>query len=478
VQSTQPTLRPHGQHIGTLLEPVAQEQTVQLQIMLEVLPSTMFIKWRLMQIQETFGLGTTTTGMAAGIRPRGQAPLIAALQMRRGIGFFVRLTLAQQLECLYQIGVNAHSPTPHPLAFKALCTQNLTEPTIVDGGEYFNTVLWTGDGSSPISIPGVGFQPDWVWGKKTTGASYLSHQLYDAVRGVGSGKDLVSDTTQAEGPNSPAFGSVSSLNVDGFTLTAGSSNNDQLNGSGSTYVAWNWKANGAGVTNTDGLITSTVSANPDAGFSIVTYTGTGVAATIGHGLGAKPSFFIIKKRTNSGTEYGWYCYSSVLGATNHLVLNTTAGSSSSSFLFNDIEPSSSAPYVFTVGTSPATNEISINYVAYCFAAIPGYSAFGSYTGNNAPDGTFVYTGFRPAFLLIKNTSSGTDWCIYDNKRLGYNVDNNLQRNVAAVQQTDDDIDLLSNGFKFRRASANFNGSSSTHIFMAFAENPFKYSLAR
>jgi hypothetical protein len=365
-----------------------------------------------------------------------------------------------------------------PSGFKALCTQNLTEPTIVDGGEYFNTVLWTGDGSSPISIPGVGFQPDWVWGKKTTGASYLSHQLYDAVRGVGSGKDLVSDTTQAEGPNSPAFGSVSSLNVDGFTLTAGSSNNDQLNGSGSTYVAWNWKANGAGVTNTDGLITSTVSANPDAGFSIVTYTGTGVAATIGHGLGAKPSFFIIKKRTNSGTEYGWYCYSSVLGATNHLVLNTTAGSSSSSFLFNDIEPSSSAPYVFTVGTSPATNEISINYVAYCFAAIPGYSAFGSYTGNNAPDGTFVYTGFRPAFLLIKNTSSGTDWCIYDNKRLGYNVDNNLQRNVAAVQQTDDDIDLLSNGFKFRRASANFNGSSSTHIFMAFAENPFKYSLAR
>jgi hypothetical protein len=359
-----------------------------------------------------------------------------------------------------------------PSGFKSLCTQNLPEPTIVDGGEYFNTVLWPGDGSSPRSIPGVGFQPDWVWGKKTTGASYLSHQLYDAVRGVGSGKDLVSDTTQAEGPNSPAFGSVSSLNVDGFTLTAGSSNNDQLNGSGSTYVAWNWKANGAGVTNTDGSITSTVSANPDAGFSIVTYTGNATAgATVGHGLGVAPAMIIVKDR--DGT-YDWYVYHDALAVTNVLRLSDTSAAYADT-QFNQQDPTSS---IFYLGNNVASNTSGHRYVAYCFAAIPGYSAMGSYTGTGSTDGSFIYTGFRVAYLLIKSTASGTDWCIYDNKRLGYNVDNNLQRNVAAVQQTDDDIDLLSNGFKFRRASPNFNGSSSTHIYMAFAENPFKYSLAR
>jgi hypothetical protein len=359
-----------------------------------------------------------------------------------------------------------------PTGFKALCTQNLPEPTIVDGGEYFNTVLYTGNGSTQ-SITGVGFQPDFVWVKARSIA--YANRLYDAVRGFT--KELYSNLTDAENTE---INTITAVSSDGFSL------GDALgvNGNTQTFVAWNWKANGAGVSNTDGTITSTVSANTTSGISICTYTGTGVAATIGHGLGAKPSFFIIKKRTNSGTEYGWYCYSSVLDATNHLVLNTTAGSSSSSFLFDDTEPSSSAPYVFTVGTSPATNEISIDYVAYCFAAIPGYSAFGSYTGNNAADGTFVYLGFRPSFLMIKSTSASTEWVMVDNTRpsttpgvRNFNlVDTSLYANRAyseATIGTVDDIDLLSNGFKLRN-NTGFVNASQTYIYMAFAESPFKY----
>jgi hypothetical protein len=327
-------------------------------------------------------------------------------------------------------------------------------------------VLYTGNGSTQ-SITGVGFQPDMVWVKDRSAAQW--HNITDVVRGVG--KEIFTNATNAEETN----GGISSFNADGFSLIAW----DGANANGDSFVAWNWKANGAGVSNTDGTITSTVSANTTSGISICTYTGTGSAATVGHGLGAKPSFFIIKKRTNSGTEYGWYCYSSVLGATNHLVLNTTAGSSSSSFLFNDTEPSSSAPYVFTVGTSPATNEISINYVAYCFADIPGYSAFGSYTGNGSADGPFVYTGFRPAFILYKSTSS-SQWGIFDDARNTYNAANLLlQANTSNVESNNTaTYDFLSNGFKVRLATFEPNKSGETYIYMAFAENPFKYSLAR
>jgi hypothetical protein len=316
----------------------------------------------------------------------------------------------------------------------------------------------------------VGFQPDMVWVKDRSAAQW--HNITDVVRGVG--KEIFTNATNAEETN----GGISSFNADGFSLIAW----DGANANGDSFVAWNWKANGSGVSNTDGTITSTVSANTTSGISICTYTGTGSAATIGHGLGAKPSFFIIKKRTNSGTEYGWYCYSSVLGATNHLVLNTTAGSSSSSFLFNDTEPSSSAPYVFTVGTSPATNEISINYVAYCFAAIPSFSAMGSYLGNGSADGPFVYTGFRPAFVLVKNSSAAWNWIIWDSERNTYNqADNVLQPNSSNAEYISSSfmsIDILSNGFKLRTSDSQENGSGNTLIYAAFAENPFKYALAR
>jgi hypothetical protein len=358
-----------------------------------------------------------------------------------------------------------------PSGFKALCTQNLPEPTIVDGGEYFNTVLYTGNGSVGRSVTGVGFQPDFTWIKGRSDADY--NYLVDIIRTYPN--RLFSNLSDAASTES---NTVTSSDSDGFTVGSDAG----VNRNTSTYVAWNWKANGAGVSNTDGTITSTVSANTDSGFSIVTYTGTGVAATIGHGLGTKPSFFIIKKRTNSGTEYGWYCYSSVLGATNHLVLNTTAGSSSSSFLFDDTEPSSSAPYVFTVGTSPATNEISIDYVAYCFAAIPAYSAMGSFLGNGSADGPFVYTGFKPAFVLVKNSSAAWNWIIWDSERNTYNqADNVLQPNNSDAEYISSSfmsIDILSNGFKLRTSDSQENGSGNTLIYAAFAENPFKYALAR
>jgi hypothetical protein len=373
-----------------------------------------------------------------------------------------------------------------PSGFKALCTQNLpeSEATIVDGGEYFNTVTYSGTGSNQAIT--VGFQPDFIWTKSRSNATNgYDHGLWDVIRGFAGDKALCTNGTEAEGftaagSTTSQFGNPTSITSTNYTVTAGSSNSKLVNETSNGYVAWNWKANGSGVSNTDGTITSTVSANTDAGFSIVTYTGTGSAGTVGHGLGAVPAMIITKNRSGSTDWTVWHqSNSGFASSTGYIYLNKTDAAGTTQVFYNGLAMTSSS-YGIDVnsGGSAYINQSGQTYVAYCFAAIPGYSAFGSYTGNNATDGTFVFTGFRPAFLLIKSTSSGTDWCIYDNKRLGYNVDNNLQRNVLAVEQTDDDIDLLSNGFKFRRASPNFNGSSSTHIYMAFAENPFKYSLAR
>ena len=340
-----------------------------------------------------------------------------------------------------------------PSGFKALCTTNLPEPTIADGGEYFNIKEWVGTGSGQ-SVTGMGFQPDWLWFKQTNGTS--DHALMDAVRGATKG--LKSNTTGSE-VTSSAGQDLVSFDADGFT-TGTPTNFGSLGSSGFTIVTWGWKANGSGVSNTDGTITSTVSANTDSGFSIVRYVGDGVGSgTVGHGLGVTPNYVILKNRNATSDWYFFY------GTNTFVKLNTTAAGASSTFNKN------SSTFQSWVGN---TN----TWIAYCFAPVAGYSAMSSYVGNNSSDGPFVFTGFRPAYILIKSTASGTDWCIYDAKRLGYNVDNNLQRNAAAAQQTDNDIDFLSNGFKFRRASPNFNGSGTTHIYMAFAENPFKLALAR
>jgi hypothetical protein len=357
-----------------------------------------------------------------------------------------------------------------PSGFKALNTQNLPTPTIgattaTQAGKFFNPVLYTGNGSAR-SISGVGFQPDLVWIKSRSGA--FNHGLNDAVRGAG--KFLYSDLTAAEGNFPTDFASFDS---DGFSL--GSATGNITNGSGQTYVAWNWKANGSGVTNTAGSITSTVSANTTSGFSVVTYTGTGANATVGHGLGAAPRFIIIKGR--SGTT-GWPVYSESVGNTRFGYLNTNDFFDVNSTAWNNTSPTSS---VFTIGTGILMNTSAATYVAYCFSEVSGYSRFGSYTGNGSTDGPFVFCGFRPAYLLVKCSSTGsTDWTVYDATRSPYNVVGDvLVPNLSSAEFTGiTGPDIVSNGFKLRDANSSRNSSGQTYIFAAFASAPQKFALAR
>jgi len=350
-----------------------------------------------------------------------------------------------------------------PSGFKALCTTNLPEPTIAEGGEYFNTVLYTGNGSTQ-SITGVGFQPDLVWGKSRSNA--YSNRVFDSVRGATLG--LNTNGTNAEFTES----GVTSFDSDGFSLGSGTN----TNGSGATFVAWNWKANGAGVSNTAGTISSTVSANTTAGFSIVTYTGNGTAgATVGHGLGVAPKMIFGKNRT-SGTP-GWPVYHASVGNTGALILNSTSATDTSSAYWNNTSPTSS---VFSIGTGTSVNTSTQNYVFYCFAEVPGYSAFGSYTGNGSTDGPFVFTGFRPKFVLVKRSSAAGSWGILDSTRSPENaVNETLYPNLSNAESTaTDECDFLSNGFKLRSTGSISNDSGATHIYAAFAESPFSLALAR
>jgi len=354
-----------------------------------------------------------------------------------------------------------------PSGFKALVTTNLPDPTIVQGDDYFNTVLYTGNGNaSSHAITGVGFQPDFVWIKARSQA--YEHNLLDAVRGPT--KLLFSSLTNAEATTV----NFNSFDSDGFNVDAegGSSG---FNQNGTTYVAWNWKANGAGSTNTAGSITSTVSVNQTSGFSIVTYTGTGSAATVGHGLGVAPRMILVKVRT--GGTVGWVVYHASTGASQFLVLNNTDAASGSFQQWNSTAPTST---VFSLsGGGANSNASGLTYVAYCFAQIPGYSAFGSITGNGSADGPFAYLGFRPAFVMLKRTDSTGNWTILDLKREGYNVDNDpLFPNLSNAEGTTDLADLLSNGFKLRSTDASVNASGGTYVFAAFSSNPFKFALAR
>ena len=357
-----------------------------------------------------------------------------------------------------------------PTGFNRLNTFNLPTPTIgatasTTANKYMNVVTYTGTGSS-LSVTGVGFQPDWTWIKERNASA--DHGLYDAVRGVQ--KQLESNNTDAETTETTgltAFGS------DGFTVGALA----QLNTSADTYVAWNWKANGAGSSNTAGTITSTVSANTSAGFSIVTYTGTGSNATVGHGLGVAPSWVIVKNRTTAGTS--WNVYHISTGNTGAMFLESTAAFSADSTRWNNTTPTST---VFSIGSGAGVNQNTNNLVAYCFAQIAGYSAFGSYTGNGSSDGTFVFTGFRPRFIMWKNSNATSQWRMHDTSRSPYNASvNSLRANGANAEDTSgagDTIDFLSNGFKVRAAGTDINDSGNVYIYMAFAENPFKYANAR
>ena len=326
--------------------------------------------------------------------------------------------------------------------------------TISKPGLHFNTVLYTGNGGTQ-SITGVGFQPDWTWIKERNTA--VSHQVFDVIRGAT--KRLYPDDTSAENTNAD---SLTAFDSDGFSLgSAGSTN-----GNSDTYASWNWKANGTGSANTDGSINSTVSANTTAGFSIVSYNGTGANATVGHGLGVTPEMFIIKDRTY-GTANDWFIYNKNIGATKYLRLNDIGGQASSSTLYQDTDPTSS---VFSIGTNGNINTNGNNYIAYCFAEKKGYSKFGSYTGNGNADGAFVYTGFKPAVVIFKTYTTNGGWQIYDNKRNNGNPTAKflVPSSNAAEASGSNDIDFLSNGFKTR--TTNNPGTTDSFIYMAFGQS--------
>jgi hypothetical protein len=422
----------------------------------------------------TTGLATCTTNDVIGVAIDAGAGTIQWFKNNTSLYTATGLTYSNYIPLIYgdagtgrtfsgstNFGQRPFAYTP-PSGFLSLCTTNLPASTVLKGSEYMNAVLYTGTGSS-LGVTGVGFQPDWVWIKGRSGAT--DHGLYDVLRGVQNQLESNSsgaETVEATGLT--AFGS------DGFTVGALA----QLNTSSATYVAWNWRANGAGVSNTAGTITATVSANTTAGFSIVTYTGTGVNATVGHGLGVAPSMIIIKNRT-APSGFNWNVYHASIGNTQRLFLDSTSDQASG--VWNNTSPTST---VFTIAGSAVYNN-GDPYVAYCFAPISGFSAFGSYTGNGSADGPFVYLGFRPRYILIKRTDVADAWAIKDTARDPYNVDDSvLKAETSDAESTSTfwHIDELSNGFKLRNLGSTFNNSGGNYIYAAFAENPFKNALAR
>ena len=374
-----------------------------------------------------------------------------------------------------------------PSGFKALCTQNFTTPTIgatstTQANKYMDVTLYTGNQTVRSITNSGSMQPDFVWDKLRSGAN--SHRLFDAVRGVE--KALYSNLTNIEATET---GTITAFNSNGFSLGT----NTETNTTGSTYVAWQWNAGGSNQTISVGQyatspanvpsIASTVRANTTSGFSIVTASALGTSpVTVGHGLGVTPSLIIGKVRDVASTN--WYVYSASFAASDYLVLNSNAAKATSSNIW-DIAPTST---VFTVGNPQngwaGGNSGTKTYVFYCFAPVAGYSAFGTYTGNNSTDGPFIYLGFRPKFWMVKRTDSTGDWYIYDSTRSSYNAGTET---LAPSQNFGESsfgslnyFDLLSNGMKIRQNSTNgyANVLNATYIYAAFAESPFKYSLAR
>ena len=344
-------------------------------------------------------------------------------------------------------------------------TNGLDKPS-----DYFNTILWTGDGTASQPQTGVGFQPDWVWIKtrSTTGG----HNIFDSVRGAT--KILGSDNTNAESTNTD---SLTSFDSDGFTL-AGSGGTSF---SGRTYAGWSWLAGGTASSNTDGSITSNVSASTTSGFSIVSYTGTGANATVGHGLNSAPEMIIVKNRIDAGLNWVTGCeyYS---GWDYVIELNLTDAESNAGgapTVFTTTPPTSS---VYSVGTAANSNGSGDGIIAYCFHSVKGYSKIGKYTGNGSTDGTFIFTGMKPAFFMAKRTDTASQWILYDNKRQNnYNPQNErIYPNLSDTPGTGREIDFVSNGIKLRdnaTDSSASNVSGATYIYMCFAENPFTTSTA-
>ena len=369
-----------------------------------------------------------------------------------------------------------------PTGFNALNTQNLPAASIVNGASYMAATTYTGTGSSlsvSNSVNSVSFQPDFIWFKSRSSSAY--HALFDVVRGRANG--LASNATDAEATSVNAGDNLVSFDANGFTVgsVATAPFWNSANGSGLSLVAWQWKAGGTAVTNTAGSITSQVSANTTAGFSVVTYTGNGSSsATVGHGLGVIPAMVVTKGRSGS-TE--WMVKHQSLPTGQNLILNQTIDAPASLGFSQGViaNLTSASNFGFTSGSSGVnnSNQSGVTYVAYCFAAIPGYSAFGSYTGNGSSDGPFVFLGFRPRFVLVKGTAVSS-WYIWDSSRGAYNVINEtLYPNLSNAEGGSGGIiDFLSNGFKIRTTGSDLNTNGNTMIYAAFAENPLKFSLAR
>ena len=339
-------------------------------------------------------------------------------------------------------------------------------PTIKKPNSHFDAVLWTGNGPTSQSITGLNFQPDLVWVKNRS--STRKHNAYDSVRGTS--KRLVPDDVAVE----DTVAGVTAFNSNGFTV----GDEGDVNASTLTFVGWTWKAGGASTVNTSGTISSNVSVNTTAGFSIITYTGNGSNnATIGHGLGATPAMIFIKRR-DSGSTASWPVWHKTYTLnTQYLLLDTNIALTTYSTYWGTHSSS-----VISLGT--AVGEDNTNggtYVAYCWSEVEGYSKFGSYTGNGSTDGAFVYTGFKPKFVMIKRTNTTGSWVVFDGARNTYNVTNNtLYPDLVNAEESGVMlIDFVSNGFKLRSSAVNeINASGSTYIYAAFAENPFKYSNAR
>jgi hypothetical protein len=352
-----------------------------------------------------------------------------------------------------------------PTDFLALCTSNLPEPAVVPS-EHFNTVLYTGNDSDNHTITGVGFQPDFLW-IKNRGTTDI-HEIVDSVRGQFSGGNglgrLRSNDTTAE-----IDSTIEGFTSDGFTLDG---DNTGYNGNSANYVAWNWKANGSGSSNTAGDINSTVSVNTDAGFSIVSYTGNGSnGQTVGHGLSKAPELIIVKTRE---TAFTWGVGNDSIGWSKYLNLDSTAAEQTGGGTFNSAAPTST---LFTVADNYSVN--GEGHIAYCFHSVDGYSRFGTYIGNANVDGTFVYTGFRPRFLITKRVTPVESWVILDSARDTIQpFGTRLKANTEHAEGGGYDTDFNANGFKIRNTDGGMASSGYTYLYIAFAETPFKYSNAR
>ena len=366
-------------------------------------------------------------------------------------------------------GQRAWQYTP-PQGFSALTTKNFVRPTgaAATPNQYFDTVLYTGNGTNTansLTITGLNFQPDLIWIKNR--GTTDSHWIQDTVRGLGYA--LQSNTTSADAVT--GGGDVSSTTSNGFIISYA---NTRTNASSNNYVAWCWRANGAAVSNTNGTVTSQVSANTTAGFSIVSYTGTGVQATVGHGLGATPSFIILKNRTD-GTR-GWPVWHTALGTAGYMYLNSTQASATDNSTWGTM---TSTTFGLGNGTTPNTswNETGSTFVAYCWTAIPGFSAFGSYAANGSADGPFVYTGFKPRWIMMKryDTGSAENWFIVDTARDPSNYGTGQHYLLPASSAADGTgtaiLDVLSNGFKLRSTATNAGAGGPAYIYAAFASAP-------